>query len=108
MLLSRGRLQVRPDVYKLAETLCSDSQRHLPAGANRMPGTPSEQRLANGIEELEIKVVYQDRLIEDLDKVVQAFARRVESLEKKLTKIQDTVNLAGIDAGPGHQPPPHY
>ena len=60
------------------------------------------------IIELEVRVAYQDKLIEELDDVVRAFARKVEELERQLTELKDTVQAGAPEVGPGDDPPPHY
>lgn len=58
--------------------------------------------------ELEERIAYQDRLIQDLDEVVRAFAVRVEALERELTRLRSAVLDASLPSGPAADPPPHY
>lgn len=64
--------------------------------------SPDEQR----INDLEMRLSYQDRLLGELDEVVRAFSRRVERLERQLGELQDSVGPQEI--GPADEKPPHY
>ncbi len=61
---------------------------------------------AQRIGELEIRLAYQDKLLSELDDVVQSFALRVERLERQLSDLRDNVSTQEI--GPGDDKPPHY
>lgn len=61
------------------------------------------------IIELETRVAYQDKLLADLDEVVQVFAKRVETVEKKLRLLEEKQkNAYQGEIEPHHSPPPHY
>lgn len=60
------------------------------------------------IIELEVRVAYQDKLIEELDDVVRAFTRKVEELERELKELKETVEAGAPEVGPSDDPPPHY
>ncbi len=60
------------------------------------------------IIELETRVAYQEKLLCELDEVVQAFAKRVEQVEKKLRDLSSTQIEHQTDMGPHNTPPPHY
>ena len=57
------------------------------------------------IIELETRVAYQDKLLCDLDEVVQTFGKRLEKAEQKLRDLQNTQLEHQAEAEP---PPPHY
>ena len=59
------------------------------------------------ILELEIRIAYQDRLLSTLDEVVREFAGRVESVERELATLRQSMG-GGADTGPANEPPPHY
>ena len=61
---------------------------------------------AQRIGELEIRLAYQDKLLSELDDVVQNFALRVERLERQISELRDNVSTQEI--GPGDDKPPHY
>ena len=57
------------------------------------------------IIELETRVAYQEKLLCDLDEVVQTFAKRVERVEQRLRGLEST-QLDEME--PHNTPPPHY
>lgn len=60
------------------------------------------------IIELETRVAYQDKLLNDLDEVVQQFAKRVEQAEQKIRRLE-AAQMEGQDViEPHNTPPPHY
>lgn len=59
------------------------------------------------ITELEVKVAFQDRTIEDLDGVVREFTEKIEELTRQLESVRST--LAQMrETGPANEKPPHY
>lgn len=60
------------------------------------------------IIELETRVAYQDKLLSDLDEVVQAFAKRVELAEKKIRLLEERQREQPTEIEPHDSPPPHY
>lgn len=58
--------------------------------------------------DLEIRLSYQDKIIADLDEVVRAFATRVQTLERELELLKETVKEGVPDVGPQNEKPPHY
>lgn len=58
--------------------------------------------------EFETRLAYQEKLLSDLDEVVQAFALRVEILEKKLRHLQSAQLEPQDEMEPHNTPPPHY
>lgn len=60
------------------------------------------------VVELEIRVTYQDKIISDLDEVVQMFAERVEALERELGDLKRSVQSGTNEVGPASEKPPHY
>ena len=69
------------------------------------------QDLAARIDNLEMKITYQDDVIEDLNKVIikqwstfEQFQRRIDTLERRLREAQDNVGQDPRE----EPPPPHY
>ncbi len=60
------------------------------------------------IIELEERVAYQGKLLAELDEVVQAFAKRVEELERKLRVLKDAQLEQPAEMEPHNTQPPHY
>ncbi len=58
------------------------------------------------IRNLEVRLSYQDKMLSELDDVVQGFSMRVERLERKLSDLRESMNSQEI--GPGDDQPPHY
>ncbi len=58
------------------------------------------------LDELEIKVAHQERLLSDLDEVVKAFTAKVAKLERELSELRETAG--GLPVGDATEPPPHY
>jgi uncharacterized coiled-coil protein SlyX len=57
--------------------------------------------------DLEVKLAYQDRLIRDLDALVRAFGTRLDTTERELRELKQTIP-APLPMGPQNEPPPHY
>ncbi len=60
------------------------------------------------IIELETRVAYQEKLLSDLDEVVQAFAMRVEKAERRLRDLKAAQHEHQGEMEPHNTPPPHY
>ncbi len=60
------------------------------------------------IIELEIRVGYQQDLLDQLNTVVLEFSRRVEHLEDKLEEYRKMATDQEPAVGPANDPPPHY
>jgi len=60
------------------------------------------------IIELETRVAYQEKLLCDLDEVVQAFAKRVEKVEQRLRQLNGAALEPQEEMEPHNTPPPHY
>lgn len=65
-----------------------------------------EQRLIN----LETKVAYQDKIIEDLNEVIYKQDKQLIALEKSLELLRTQVQSfqSGDNEIRGHEKPPHY
>lgn len=59
------------------------------------------------VTELEIKVTYQDEVIETLNQVVIELRRELEATSQRLTKLEQQV-LLGVPEEAPNEPPPHY
>jgi SlyX protein len=59
------------------------------------------------ITELEVKVAFQDRTIDELDGLVRAFTDQLEELTRQIETVRST--LADLrETGPANEKPPHY
>jgi SlyX protein len=60
------------------------------------------------IVELEIRITYQDKLLADLDEVVQLLAKQVERQERELQQLKEMMAEQPAAVGPSDDKPPHY
>ncbi len=65
-----------------------------------------EQRLI----ELETKIAYQDKIIEDLSEVIYKQQQQVSALEKSIVHLKNQLDSlqTGDNEIRGHEKPPHY
>jgi uncharacterized coiled-coil protein SlyX len=57
--------------------------------------------------DLEVKLAYQERLIEELDALVRAFGERLDRTERELAPVNQSMP-APVPLGAANEPPPHY
>jgi len=60
------------------------------------------------IMELEIKLVYQEQLIRELDTLVRAFGEKLDANTRELEKLKQAIRSPENPMGPANEPPPHY
>ena len=61
------------------------------------------------VEELERRIAEQDRVIADLNDMVVAQWRKIDSLERRLGELRDEFDAAALSRPDGREPPPpHY
>ncbi len=60
------------------------------------------------IEDLEVKLAFQDKLIRELDALVRTFGDRLDVVERELKQLKETVRSPEPVVGPANEPPPHY
>lgn len=60
------------------------------------------------IEDLEVKLAFQDKLIRELDALVRTFGDRLDKTERELKQLRDAVRSPETAMGPANEPPPHY
>lgn len=63
------------------------------------------------LDSLEIRLAYQDEIIETLNKTVTAQWSQIDALKRELARLTDRMQDAESKSGlPAHQepPPPHY
>ena len=58
--------------------------------------------------ELETRVAYQDKLLADLDEVVQVLAKQLDKAERKIRQLEATQQKHQEVLEPHNTPPPHY
>mgnify|MGYP006268632135 CR=1 FL=1 len=61
------------------------------------------------IAELERRIAEQDRVIADLNEMVVAQWRKIDSLERRVGELRDEFDAAALARPDGREPPPpHY
>ena len=71
----------------------------------------STDALINRLDALEIRLAYQDEIIETLNKTVTAQWAQIDALKRELARLTDRVHDAESKSGVSAQqepPPPHY
>jgi uncharacterized coiled-coil protein SlyX len=64
--------------------------------------------LEDRVQDLEIKLAFQDKLIADLDALVRGFGDRLDTLHRELGELKKTIVSPPLPGGPLDDPPPHY
>jgi SlyX protein len=59
------------------------------------------------IDELEIRMVHQEKVIADLNDVITAQWKKIELLERQLRRLDEELQSLDVEAPPV-QKPPHY
>jgi uncharacterized coiled-coil protein SlyX len=73
----------------------------------RMPDETVAQ-LTERIEDQEVRLAFQDRLIRDLDALVREFGDRLDKLQRELDQLKQSIRSPETPMGPANEPPPHY
>jgi uncharacterized coiled-coil protein SlyX len=60
------------------------------------------------LEDLEVKLAFQDRLIRELDALVRTFGDRLVKTERELEELKNSIRSPEPELGPANEPPPHY
>jgi SlyX protein len=71
----------------------------------------SEPDMRARIEALEVRIAYQDRIIEDLNTAVTEQWRQIDNLTKQVARMADRLQRVEDSVPPSGEPeppPPHY
>lgn len=60
------------------------------------------------LEDLEVKLAFQDKLIRELDALVRTFGDRLDKTERELRELKEAVRSPETALGPANERPPHY
>jgi SlyX protein len=60
------------------------------------------------IQDLEVKLAFQDRLIRELDALVRSFGDKLDATQRELKQLKESVRSPETPIGPANEPPPHY
>jgi uncharacterized coiled-coil protein SlyX len=66
----------------------------------------ANEDLEKRVTELEVKLTYQDRLIEELNQVVIELRAEIERVAKGMRRVEQQI-IADLPDAP-NEPPPHY
>jgi uncharacterized coiled-coil protein SlyX len=64
----------------------------------------SDERL----DDLEIKLAYQDKLIAELESLVRAFGTRLDEALRELRELKKSIASPEVPLGAANDKPPHY
>lgn len=70
-------------------------------------GRMSEASDAERWLDLDVKLAYQERLIQELDALVREFGARLDAAERELKQIKEAMPPPA-PLGAANEPPPHY
>ena len=69
----------------------------------------TEQKNAERLDALEVRVAFQDQTIEELNLAITEQWSTIDLLTKKLAMLEEQVRSGSYIADPsGEKPPPHY
>lgn len=68
----------------------------------------SAEPLAERLEDLEVKLAFQDKLIRELDALVRTFGDRLDKTQRELDQLKQSIRSPEGTVGPANEPPPHY
>lgn len=63
---------------------------------------------AERLEDLDVKLAFQDKLIRELDALVRTFGDRLDATERELKELKASIGSPEGTIGPANEPPPHY
>jgi SlyX protein len=64
--------------------------------------------LGERLEDLEVKLAFQDKLIKELDALVRTFGDRLDKTTRELEALKQSIRSPETPLGPANEPPPHY
>jgi uncharacterized coiled-coil protein SlyX len=64
--------------------------------------------LTERLEDLEVKLAFQDRLIRELDALVRTFGDKLDKTNRELEALKHSIRSPETPLGPANEPPPHY
>lgn len=58
--------------------------------------------------ELETRLMYQDKLLDDLNRVLVSHTALIDDLLRRVRRVEESFRANVEDAKPPNEPPPHY
>jgi SlyX protein len=71
----------------------------------------TEPTISSRIDTLEMRIAYQDEVIEDLNKTITAQWKELDRMSREMAHLADRLREAeqrAASGGPPEPPPPHY
>lgn len=66
------------------------------------------ETVTDQLQDLEVKLAFQDKLIGELDALVRAFGDRLDAAEREIKALKEALRSPEPMVGPANEPPPHY
>ena len=60
------------------------------------------------LDDLEIKLAYQDKLISELELLVRTFGTRLDEVLRELRELKKSIASPEVPLGAANDKPPHY
>jgi uncharacterized coiled-coil protein SlyX len=60
------------------------------------------------LDELEIKLAFQDKLLHDLESLVRSFGDRLDQTQRELAQLKEALKSPEVPLGAANEKPPHY
>jgi uncharacterized coiled-coil protein SlyX len=60
------------------------------------------------MQDLEVKLAFQDKLIRELDALVRTFGDRLDKTERELKELKQSIHSPEPGLNPQNEKPPHY
>jgi uncharacterized coiled-coil protein SlyX len=60
------------------------------------------------LDELEIKLAFQDKLIHELEALVRSFGDRLDQTQRELGQLKEALKSPEVPLGAVNEKPPHY
>jgi SlyX protein len=69
----------------------------------------TDQTLAERIDQLEMRIAYQDQTLEELNQVITDQWKQVNNLKRQMARLEEQMSQAPVGGAPAQEPPPpHY
>ncbi len=68
----------------------------------------TSESVTEHVQDLEVKLAFQDKLIGELDALVRAFGDRLDAAEREIEQLKQSLRSPEPVMGPANEPPPHY
>jgi uncharacterized coiled-coil protein SlyX len=71
--------------------------------------TPEESPMSEDrLDELEIRLAFQDKLIHELESLVRSFGDRLDETRRELAQLKEALKSPEVPLGAPNEKPPHY